>query len=47
MKNKLTKTANKEHKSEDEDTLHSLDQKRIKDLERQVKELGMCNIFYS
>jgi hypothetical protein len=47
LKNKLTKTANKEHKSEDEDTLHSLDQKRIKDLERQVKELGMCNIFYS
>jgi hypothetical protein len=42
LKNKLTTALNKEFKSEDDDTLHSLDQRRIKDLERQVKELGTC-----
>jgi hypothetical protein len=40
LKNKLTTALNKDHKSEDDDTLRSLDQRRIKDLERQVKELG-------
>jgi hypothetical protein len=41
LKNKLTAALNKE----DDDTLRSLDQRRIKDLERQVKELGMWDIF--
>jgi hypothetical protein len=40
LKNKLTSALNKESKNEDDDTLRSLDQRRIKDLERQVKELG-------
>lgn len=43
LKNKLTNTLNKEFQTEDDDTLRSLDQKRIRDLERQVKELGMTN----
>ncbi|CAF4082688.1 unnamed protein product [Rotaria sp. Silwood2] len=43
LKNKLTTVLNKEHKSEDDDTLRSLDQRRIKDLERQVKELELIN----
>jgi hypothetical protein len=40
LKKKLTAASNKELQSGDEDTLRSLDQRRIKDLERQVKELG-------
>lgn len=40
LKTKLTATLNKEHKSQSDDSQHSLDQRRIKDLERQVKELG-------
>jgi hypothetical protein len=40
LKNQLTEALNKEHKSNEDDSLRSLDQRRIKDLERQVKELG-------
>ena len=40
LKNKLTTNL----RNEDEDSLRLLDQRRIKDLERQVKELGTCNI---
>jgi len=39
LKNKLTSALNKDN-DVDDDTLRSLDQRRIKDLERQVKELG-------
>ncbi|CAM4758915.1 unnamed protein product [Rotaria magnacalcarata] len=44
LKNKLTVALNKEqHKVEENDSLRLLDQRRIKDLERQVKELELIN----
>ncbi|CAF1014974.1 unnamed protein product [Rotaria sp. Silwood1] len=43
LKNKLTAALNKEYKNENDDTIRSLDQRRIKDLERQVKELELIN----
>ena len=41
LNNQLTAALAKERKNEDDNILHSLNQKRIKDLERQVKELGI------
>ncbi|CAF1155921.1 unnamed protein product [Rotaria sordida] len=43
LKNKLTTALDKEHKNEDDNTLRLVDQRRIKDLERQVKELELIN----
>ncbi|CAF0856308.1 unnamed protein product [Adineta steineri] len=43
LKNQLTNVLNKDKKINEDDSLRLLDQRRIKDLERQVKELELIN----
>jgi hypothetical protein len=45
LKHQLAVSRNEQEKRVDEDTSHVFDQRRIKDLERQVKELGEDQTF--